>query len=134
MLYGISGQVVLPRMAWRDDNPPSALFSIFKAATMPMSKREQARIERRLIETLTEACETAKSEIVGFVWLTHEVDYNAFPKSLKVIWMFDTRVNKERALASGEDRRMIELTGLALDAAQVEALDLKGRVVFDSER
>ena len=37
---------------------------------MPLGKRELARIERRLITTLTEACETAKGEIEGFTWLT----------------------------------------------------------------
>jgi hypothetical protein len=30
---------------------------------MPLGKRELARIERRLITTLTDACETAKYEI-----------------------------------------------------------------------
>ncbi|MBT9263374.1 hypothetical protein KKQ10_00650 [Pseudomonas sp. MG-9] len=38
---------------------------------MPLGKRELARIERRLIATLTDACETAKAEIKGFTWLTH---------------------------------------------------------------
>ncbi len=46
---------------------------------MPPTSRDDARIERRLIATLTEACETAKTEIPGFAWLTHTVDYRAFP-------------------------------------------------------
>ncbi len=33
---------------------------------MPSSKREQARLERRLVASLTDACETAKAQIVGF--------------------------------------------------------------------
>ena len=57
---------------------------------MLLSKRDQARIERRLVATLTEACETAKAEIEGFSWLTHEVDYTVFPASLMVTWIFDT--------------------------------------------
>lgn len=35
---------------------------------MPSSKRDHARIERRLIASLTDACEAAKAEIVGFDW------------------------------------------------------------------
>ena len=62
---------------------------------MSLSKRTQAQIERRLITTLTEACETAKTQIPGFVWLTHVVDYEAFPASLKVVWVFDTQASKE---------------------------------------
>ena len=41
---------------------------------MPPGKRELARIERQLIVTLTDACETAKDEIKGFIWLTHTAD------------------------------------------------------------
>ena len=52
---------------------------------MPPTKRDSARIERRLVATLTDACETAKAEIRGFEWLTHTVDYTAFPQSLRVI-------------------------------------------------
>jgi len=42
---------------------------------MSLSKRTQAQLARRLITSLTEACETAKSQIPGFAWLTHVVDY-----------------------------------------------------------
>ena len=55
---------------------------------MPLGKRELARIERRLIATLTDACETAKSEIKGFTWLTHTADLNALAQTLKVTWVF----------------------------------------------
>ncbi|PZW64390.1 hypothetical protein F471_03911 [Pseudomonas sp. URMO17WK12:I1] len=67
---------------------------------MAASKRKYAGIERELIRTLTDACETAKSEIVGFQWLTHEVDYERFPESLLVTWMFDSEANRARALAA----------------------------------
>ncbi|WP_232964676.1 MULTISPECIES: hypothetical protein [Pseudomonas] len=51
---------------------------------MPLTKRDAACIERRLIISLIEACETAKSEITGFDWLTHTVDHSALPKSLRL--------------------------------------------------
>ena len=84
---------------------------------MPLSKRDQAQIERRLIATLTEACETAEVEVVGFCWLTHEVDYDLFPSSLRVIWVFDTQANKDQALpAAGRaharvDRHCVKRSG-----------------------
>jgi hypothetical protein len=46
-----------------------------------MRNAKRPLIERRLIATLTDACETAKTEIPGFDWLTHTVDYTAFPKA-----------------------------------------------------
>ncbi|KAA0942338.1 MULTISPECIES: hypothetical protein [unclassified Pseudomonas] len=100
---------------------------------MPLNKRDHARIERRLIATLTEACEIAKAEISGFDWLTHKVDYQAFSQSLRVIWVFDTRTNKEQALSAGRDARMRELTAMALSEADVEVSQLERCVRFDSE-
>ena len=100
---------------------------------MSLSKREQAHIERRLVATLTEACETAKAELVGFAWLTHEINYVEFPSSLRVVWVFDTQVQKDQALASGQGGRMIELTAEALSEARVPVSPVAAHVQFDSE-
>ncbi|XVJ47270.1 hypothetical protein ACDZ94_22580 [Pseudomonas sp. UBT] len=100
---------------------------------MPSTKRDNARIERRLVATLTEACEIAKAEIPGFDWLTHTVDYAIFPQSLRVIWVFDTRANLDHALATGAEQRMRELTAAALHDAEVAPVPMERCVRFDSE-
>ena len=100
---------------------------------MALSKRDCARIERSLVATLTDACETAKAEIPGFEWLTHTVNYADFPQSLVITWVFDTRANTEHALATGLDVRMRELTGTALSEADIPSLSLKRCVHFDCE-
>lgn len=100
---------------------------------MPAGKRELARLERRLIATLTDACETAKSEITGFTWLTHTADLNALADTLKVIWVFETLAEKERAQIEAK-ARIFELTAIALEAASID-LNLNDRNVrFDSEQ
>jgi hypothetical protein len=100
---------------------------------MLLSKRDHAHIERRLVATLTEACETAKAEIVGFSWLTHEIDYGAYPSSLMVVWVFDTQANKDHALANGQGERMVELTAVALREADVLVSPVSAHVHFDTE-
>ncbi|AZD98265.1 hypothetical protein [Pseudomonas chlororaphis] len=100
---------------------------------MPSSKREQARLERRLVASLTDACETAKAEIAGFSWLTHVADHAAFPASLRVVWVFDTQASKTRALACGQGERMLELTVMALHDAGLELQALAAHVRYDSE-
>ncbi|WP_460154240.1 hypothetical protein [Pseudomonas sp. S2_B07] len=100
---------------------------------MGLSKRDQAHIERRLVATLSDACETAKAEVVGFDWLTHVVDYTVFPSSLRVIWVFDTQANKDQALAGGQGERMVELTAMALSDADVIVKPVSAHVQFDSE-
>ncbi|WP_439858377.1 hypothetical protein [Pseudomonas syringae] len=100
---------------------------------MPSSKREQAQTDRRLVSALKNACETAKAEMPGFCWLTHEVDYAAFPASLQVVWVFDTLADKNAALERGLDKRMIGLTVEALDDAQVSLSNAAAHVHVDCE-
>ncbi len=100
---------------------------------MPKITREHAHIERQLIEVLTQACELAKAEIAGFSWLTHEVDYEQFPDSLHVVWVFDTRRERELAAANGLNARMIELTEAALNELKLQLNPIAGHVHFDSE-
>ena len=97
------------------------------------SKRDQSRMERQLSSSLTDACETAKAEITGFTWLTHEVDYNRFPQSLQVTWIFSTEAQKGRAIAEGLDARMQTLTRAALDDVGIDMGTVIDPVRFDSE-
>lgn len=100
---------------------------------MPPGKRELARIERRLITALTEACETAKSEIKGFAWLTHTADLNALADTLKVIWVFETLADRKLALADAK-ARVFELTSIALNEANIDLVPSDHCVRFDSEQ
>jgi hypothetical protein len=100
---------------------------------MPPGKRELARIERLLVKTLTEACETAKGEIKGFVWLTHTADMHALAQTLKVTWVFETLADKVLAQTTTH-ARIFELTGLALTEAGIDAKALAHIVRFDSEQ
>ncbi|MDU9022775.1 hypothetical protein [Pseudomonas corrugata] len=99
---------------------------------MPPGQRELARIERRLITTLTEACETAKGEIQGFTWLTHTADLNALARSLRVTWVFETLADRQLAQVDAK-ARIFELTAIALNEAGID-LNLSDRNVrLDSE-
>lgn len=99
---------------------------------MPPGKRELARIERRLIATLTDACETAKGEIKGFTWLTHITDLNALAETLKVIWVFETSADKKLAQVNAKTR-LFELTAIALNEANIDLSPSDLNVRFDSE-
>ncbi|WP_313365684.1 hypothetical protein [Pseudomonas sp.] len=98
-----------------------------------MSKRDLARLERELVACLTEACETAKGEIVGFTWLTHQLDPDDYPASLRITWVFEREADKAAALAGKGKARMLALTAQALDAAGVKLDHVAWHVRFDSE-
>jgi hypothetical protein len=100
---------------------------------MPPGKRELARIERRLITTLTEACETAKGEIKGFTWLTHTADLSALAQTLKIIWVFETLADTTLAQVDAKTR-IFELTATALQKANIDLTPSDRNVRFDSEQ
>ena len=100
---------------------------------MPPGKRELARIERQLIVTLTDACETAKDEIKGFIWLTHTADLSALAETLKVIWVFETEADRELAQVNAK-MRIFELTAIALSEADIDLKPSDRTVRFDSEQ
>jgi len=100
---------------------------------MLLSKRDQTRMERQLSSCLSQACEAGKAEIVGFSWLTHEVDYARFPESVQVTWIFATEAQRALAIGSGQAARMQTLTRAALAEVGIDMSGLIAPVRFDSE-
>ncbi|RUR35316.1 hypothetical protein [Vreelandella populi] len=99
-----------------------------------IAKRERGKLERQLVASLTDACEQAKAEVPGFVWLTHCVDYQHFPDSLVVIWVFDTDAHLASALKGDAKQRLHELTASALAEAGVALDSVARHIDFDSEQ
>ncbi|HEN8799703.1 hypothetical protein [Pseudomonas sp. CM27] len=96
-------------------------------------KREMARLERELVICLTDACETAKAEIIGFSWLTHRLDPEDFPASLRITWVFEQEADKAAAMTGDAKTRMLVLTAQALEAAGIALDHPAWHVRFDSE-
>ncbi|MGY2258813.1 hypothetical protein [Pseudomonas sp. SDO55104_S430] len=97
------------------------------------TKPKHSAMERELSRALTWACELAKSEIVGFEWLTHRVDYQRFPDSLIVTWVFQGESDLKTAVAGQAKARMHELTQAALEDIGITVTDIAAHVEFDSE-
>jgi hypothetical protein len=56
-------------------------------------RKKDKKLDNQLRVALTDTCETALKDVAGFQWLTHLVNYADFPKSLKVVCVFDTNDN-----------------------------------------
>ncbi|MCO7518455.1 MULTISPECIES: hypothetical protein [unclassified Pseudomonas] len=100
---------------------------------MAGNRRALARLERELVACLTDACTVAQAEIVGFAWLTHRLDLDDFPASLRITWVFTDDTDMARALAGADKARMIALTGQALSEAGIALDPVAWYVRFDSE-
>lgn len=53
-------------------------------------RKTDKKIERTLVESLTEVCEAARERVPGFAWITHFANFSSFPKSLRVVIVFST--------------------------------------------
>lgn len=100
---------------------------------MASLKRQYSGIERELVRALTRACETAKSEIPGFEWLTHRVDYQQFPASLMVTWVFDSDTSMNTAIGSQAKGRIEGLTLAAFEEIGIVVTNAATHVAFDSQ-
>lgn len=63
-------------------------------------RKTDKKIDNHLRLVLTQVCEIALKDIDGFQWLTHRVNYANFPRSLKVVCVFDRRQHLASFLSS----------------------------------
>lgn len=96
-------------------------------------KKSDKKIENALVQSLTEVCDHALASVAGFCWLTHRVNYDRFPASLRVVCVFES----DQALAAAEDAGALahlrEVIRLALADLGIKLQKPKQQIVFDSE-
>lgn len=61
-------------------------------------RKSDKKIDNQIRALLTKLCEEYYESIPGFKWLTHVVNYSAFPNSLKVICVFESKELVEQFL------------------------------------
>ena len=96
-------------------------------------KKTHKKIDNALRQSLTKVCDIALEKIVGFKWLTHIANYDDFPRSLKVICVFDTSQNQVQAEAQNKHDYICDLINRALLKDNIKLPNIKGQVRFDSE-
>ncbi|RUO32451.1 hypothetical protein [Aliidiomarina soli] len=90
-------------------------------------RKTDKKTDREIIQQLTQVCEAAKDTHTGFIWLTHEVNYQRFPQSLQVVLVFNDDVSEAVLLSEFRDlipkvqAALEPVIGQALSATQIEA-------------
>ena len=92
-------------------------------------KKNDRKIDKAIIEVLTEACDIAEQNYIGFRWLTHFVSYSNFPDSLCVVCIFDTNAQLQKTDMDGL-RKLIKEQLLSIN---INIKDLSRQVNFDTE-
>lgn len=96
-------------------------------------RKSDKKIENNLRIALTDVCESALKEFTGFEWLTHLVKYSDFPKSLKIICVFDTNNNLTSFLNSNNRYELEELIVNNLLCAEVRIKNITNHISYDTE-
>lgn len=93
-------------------------------------RKSDKKLDNAIRNALSEACDEALERDDGFQWLTHEVNYNAFPASLRIVCVYDSdeRLNKAK---TGWLRQLIEAKLRAID---VSLKDGSKQISFDTEQ
>lgn len=87
-----------------------------------MRKSDKKR-EKQLIDCLNTVCEQALDiPLPGFAWLTHLVDYQRFPASLRVYCIVEPGHPDSEQWLTHSVRSALMAAGIPINAAQVHCL------------
>jgi hypothetical protein len=96
-------------------------------------RKSDKKIENQLRVTLTNVCDIALKEYAGFQWLTHLVNYANFPKSLKVVCVFDTNDNLRKFQEEKCDHQLSILIQKQLFEIGIRLKNMNDHLVYDTE-
>ena len=96
-----------------------------------MKKTDKKR-DNQIRDILTDICEEALDLYPGFEWLTHRVNFSAFPKSLKVICVFDTNANLKAFMQSHQAQLNKNIKN-AFAKVDINLQDMGRHVKYDTE-
>lgn len=97
-------------------------------------RKTDKKIDNQLRLVLTDVCETALKEINGFQWLTHLVNYSHFPKSLKVVCIFDSNDNLSDFMSKGNSKDLESLIQIKLAEIGVNVKNVSDHIAYDTEQ
>jgi len=93
-------------------------------------KKSDKKIDNNICKALTEVCEYALDNIEGYQWITHTVNYNAFPRSLIVTCMFaDDNALKQAQQGKLLIKKIIE----KLNEIGIKIFDVNKQIKFQAE-
>lgn len=96
-------------------------------------RKSDKKLEKALRDSLTEVCEIALTSVNGFSWITHKVDFDRFPDSLRIISVFTTENELKKALMAKEDKFLQSLICEKLRAKGIVLKTPNKQISIDSE-
>ena len=96
-------------------------------------RKTDKKMDNQLRLVLMDVCETALKEIDGFQWLTHIVNYSNFPKSLKIICVFETNEQLSIFTANSCKKLLTSLIQSKLNGIGIKFKNGADHILYDTE-
>ncbi len=96
-------------------------------------RKTDRKIDNQLRRALIDVCEITLKEINGFQWLTHLVNYSNFPKSLKIVFVFDTNENLSCFMSKDSRKELASLIQVKLHEVDVKVKNVTDHILYDTE-
>lgn len=96
-------------------------------------RKSDKKLDNQIVKALTLVCHSALEDIDGFEWLTHTVNFDKFPESLKIVCVFDRNTKLSHYLkSSNKDSLALMITKSLVDIG-VELKNAQNQIELDSE-
>ena len=92
-------------------------------------RKSDKKIDNKLRVALTEVCDFALENVEGYQWITHTVNYDAFPASLQVTCAFSSQQAIDDLRQSQQDLTLKKEIAQKLSAVGVK-IDMSKQVKF----
>jgi len=96
-------------------------------------RKSDKKLENQLRVTLTNVCDIALKEFTSFQWLTHIVNYTNFPKTLKIVCVFDTNENLSTFLQEDSSHQLRNLIQKQLFEIGINLKSMHEHLIYDTE-
>lgn len=93
-------------------------------------KKTDKKIENKLRNVLTEVCEIALENVSGYQWISHQVNYDAFPSSLLITFAFDSQQAIDDLKRSQQDGSLQKTIIEKLASVDIKLKDVRKQVKF----
>lgn len=96
-------------------------------------RKSDKKLDNQIVKALTQVCHFALEDIDGFEWLTHTVNFDRFPESLKVVCVFNRNDKLAHYLKSSSKGSLaLQIINQLADIG-IELKNAKNQIELDSE-
>lgn len=96
-------------------------------------RKTDKKLDNQIRETLTELCDELLDLNMGFEWLTHLVDYDRLPQSLKIICVFQSEEAQTNFANSTHYSDLKHSLQARLKKLNITLKDINKHVFLDNE-